>query len=117
VVHASPLPRGGAASARLALAWSSHRLLLWNAGTRWPRQHAAQPRGRDEKRPKQRAWYFERQADLRISDDQRRQARQAIDTNSEPPVGGLVTTARGEIAVRRPARFSATAHINARESA
>ena len=75
------------------------------------------PAARGEKRPKQRAWYFERQADLRISDDQRRQARQAIDTNSEPPVGGLVTTARGKIAVRRPARFSATAHVNARESA
>src|SRR5205807_8569744 len=46
VVDASLLPRGGAASARLALAWSSHRLLLWNAGARWPRQHAAQSRGR-----------------------------------------------------------------------
>jgi hypothetical protein len=28
VVDASLLPRGGTASARLALAWSSHRLLL-----------------------------------------------------------------------------------------
>src|SRR6266436_10073612 len=46
VVDASLLPRGGTASARLALAWSSHRLLLWNAGTRWTRQHAAQSRGR-----------------------------------------------------------------------
>src|SRR5258708_6112621 len=34
VVDASLLPRGGTASARLALAWSSHRLLLWNAGAR-----------------------------------------------------------------------------------
>src|SRR5215831_2178202 len=51
VVDASPLPRGATASARLALAWSSHRLLLWNAGTRWPRQHAAQSHGRGEKRP------------------------------------------------------------------
>jgi hypothetical protein len=48
VVDASLLARGGTASARLALAWSSQRLLLWNAGTRWPRQHAAQPRDRDE---------------------------------------------------------------------
>jgi hypothetical protein len=32
VADASLLPRGGTASARLALAWSSHRLLLWNAG-------------------------------------------------------------------------------------
>jgi hypothetical protein len=32
LVDASLLPRGGTASARLALAWSSHRLLLWNAG-------------------------------------------------------------------------------------
>src|SRR5882757_10513317 len=72
VVDASLLPRGGTASARLALAWSSHRLLLWNAGTRWPRQHAAQSRSRGEKRPGQRAWCFEPRADLRISDDQRR---------------------------------------------
>jgi hypothetical protein len=34
VTDASLLPRGATASARLALAWSSHRLLLWNAGTR-----------------------------------------------------------------------------------
>jgi hypothetical protein len=73
LVDASLLPRGGTASARLALAWSSHRLLLWNAGTRWPRQHAAQSRGPGEKRPGQRAWCFERRADLRISDDRRRQ--------------------------------------------
>src|SRR5580658_7771279 len=46
VVDASLLARGGTASTSLALAWSSHRLLLWNAGTQWPRQHAAQSRGR-----------------------------------------------------------------------
>jgi hypothetical protein len=74
VVDASLLPWGGTASARLALAWSSHRLLLWNAGTRWSQQHAARPRGRGEKRPEQRAWCFERRAGLRISDDRRRQA-------------------------------------------
>src|ERR1700730_13698260 len=51
VVDASLLPRGGTASAGLALAWSSHRLLLWNAATRWPRQHAAQSRGRGENVP------------------------------------------------------------------
>src|SRR5580692_1486561 len=72
VVDASLLPRGGTASASLALAWSSHRLLLWNAGTRWPRQHAAQSRGPGRERPWQRAWCFERRADLRISDDRRR---------------------------------------------
>ena len=55
LVDASLLPRGGTASARLALAWSSHRLLLWNAGARWPRQHAAQSRGRGEERPGRRA--------------------------------------------------------------
>src|SRR5260370_38952714 len=55
VVDASLLPRGGTASARLALAWSSHTLLLWNAGTRWPRQHAAQSRGRGEERPGHKA--------------------------------------------------------------
>jgi hypothetical protein len=31
-VVASLLPRGATASAYLALAWSNHRLLLWNAG-------------------------------------------------------------------------------------
>jgi hypothetical protein len=41
VANVSLLSRGGTASAPLALAWSSHRLLLWNAGARWPRQHAA----------------------------------------------------------------------------
>src|SRR6202034_1168298 len=56
VVDASPLPRGATASARLALAWSNHRLLLWNAGTQWPRHHAAQSRGRGEERPQHRAW-------------------------------------------------------------
>src|SRR5207248_10115707 len=38
---ASLLPRSGTASAGLALAWSSQRLLLWNAGARWPRRYAA----------------------------------------------------------------------------
>src|SRR5258708_24292712 len=110
VVDASLLPRGGTASARLALAWSSHRLLLRNAGTRWPRQHAAQSRARGEKRPEQRAWCFERRADLRISDDRRRQARQAIYTNPEPPAGGLGTTARGKAAAggRRGVRVTRT---------
>src|SRR5467141_1163453 len=51
VADASLLPRGGTASACLALAWSSHRLLLWNAGARWPRQYAAQSRGRGENVP------------------------------------------------------------------
>src|SRR5262252_1658164 len=45
VVDASLLPQGATASARLALAWSGHRLLLWNAGTQWPRQHAARSHG------------------------------------------------------------------------
>jgi len=31
-VDASLLPRGGTASDRLVLAWSSQKLLLWNAG-------------------------------------------------------------------------------------
>ena len=49
VADAPLLPRGGTASARLALAWSSHRLLLWNAGARWPRQRAVQSRGRNQR--------------------------------------------------------------------
>src|SRR5260221_4642773 len=32
VADGSLLPRGGRAGALLALAWSSHKLLLWNAG-------------------------------------------------------------------------------------
>jgi hypothetical protein len=44
VADASLIPRGGTASARLALAWSSQRLLLLYAEARWPRQHAAVPR-------------------------------------------------------------------------
>src|SRR5882672_7551296 len=55
VADASLIPRGGTASARLALAWSSQRLLLLNAGAWWPRQHAAQSRDRDEERPEHRA--------------------------------------------------------------
>jgi len=90
VVDASLLPRGGTASARLALAWSSHRLLLWNAGAPWPRQHAAHSRGRGEKRPKHRAWCPERRADLRISKDQRSGHRQASHAGQAPPAGGLV---------------------------
>src|SRR5258708_39997675 len=74
VADASLLRRGATASARLALAWSNHTLLLWNAGTPWPRQHAAQSRARGEERPRHRAWRFERRAGFRISDDQRRTA-------------------------------------------
>jgi hypothetical protein len=55
VADASLIPRGSTASARLALAWSSQRLLLLVAETRWPRQHAAQSCGRDEERPGHRA--------------------------------------------------------------
>src|SRR5690242_9143653 len=51
VVDVPLLPRGGTASARLALAWSSQRLLLWSAGARRPRQHAAQSRGRAKNVP------------------------------------------------------------------
>ena len=117
VVDASLLPQGGTASARLALARSSHRLLLWNAGPRWPRQHAAQSRGRGKERPGQRGWCCQRRADMRISDDRRGQARQAIYTNPEPPAGGLVTTARGKPTPGDRLSFSATAHVNARERA
>ena len=53
------LSRDGTASARLALAWSSHRLLLRDAGARWPRQHAAQSRCRGEERPEHKAWSFD----------------------------------------------------------
>ena len=45
------LPRGGTASARLALAWSSHKLLLRNAGHGGRGSMPHSPIGRDEKRP------------------------------------------------------------------
>ena len=88
LVDAALLPRGGTASARLALAWSSHRLLLWNAGTR---QHAEQSRGRGEERPEQRAWCFERRADLRISG---RSTQAGLLHDPERSAGELVTPAR-----------------------
>jgi hypothetical protein len=95
VADASLTPRGGTASARLALAWSSQRLLLWVAEARWPRQYAAQSRGRGDERPEHRAWCFVRRADLRISEDQRSGPRQGSHADPEPP-DGLVTTARGK---------------------
>jgi len=92
VVGASLLPRGATASACLALAWSSQRLLLWNAGARWPRQHGEQPRGLGGKRPGPRAWCCVRRTGLRISGDRR---WQAVDTSYEPPLDGLLAVARG----------------------
>ena len=91
VVDASPLPRGATASARLALAWSSQRLLLWNAATRWPRQHGTQspwPGGTS----RAEGLCFERRTGLRISGDRR---WQAVDTSYEPPLDGLLAVARG----------------------
>src|SRR5580693_9790168 len=67
VADASLIPRGGTASARLALAWSSQRLLLCVAEARGPRHYAVRSRGRDEERPEHRAWCSERRADMRIS--------------------------------------------------
>jgi hypothetical protein len=115
VVDASLLPRSATASARLALAWSNHRLLLWNTGTRRPRQHAAPSRGRGGKRPGHRAWRFEHRAGLWIFDDQRRLASAGLYTTPEPPVGELLTTAR-ESHGRTTARLSGTPHDNAYES-
>jgi hypothetical protein len=65
-----------------------------NARARWPRQHAAQSRGPGEERPEPKAWCFERRADLRLSEDRCSGPRQASHKDLEPPVGGLVTTAR-----------------------
>jgi hypothetical protein len=65
VADVSLLPRGGTASARLALAWSSHKLLLRNAEARWPRQHAAQSPVPGRETP-WRAWCSERRAGWRI---------------------------------------------------
>jgi hypothetical protein len=47
--HPSMVPRGGTASARLALAWSSHVLLLWNAahGRRGSMPHGPRTGARD----------------------------------------------------------------------
>src|SRR6185437_13800055 len=59
---------------------------------RWPRQHAAQPRGRGAERPGQVTCRFGRRAGLRISADRRSWPRQASHANPEPPTDGRVTT-------------------------
>jgi len=61
-----------------------------------PRQYAAQSRRPGEERPERRAWYFGtpgRLADLRGSTQQ---ASAGVYKDPEPPVGGLVATARGK---------------------
>jgi hypothetical protein len=94
VADASLLPRGGTASVRLSLAWSSQRLLLCNAEARWPRQHAAQSRGRDEERPE----HGPGASNTEPTCGSRRIDAACLDRRltrtPEPPVGGLVTTAR-----------------------
>src|ERR1700692_2950361 len=90
VVDASLLPRGGTASPRLALAWSSHRLLLWNAGTRWPRQHAAQSRGRDENVPGRGPGALHAEPTCGSPTIDASKPRQASYTNPQPPVGAPV---------------------------
>ena len=70
VADASLITRGGTASARLALAWSSQRPLLCVAGARWPRQYAGRSRERGEERPGPRGLVLRtpsRLADLRGS--------------------------------------------------
>src|SRR5580704_736614 len=105
VMDASLLPRGGTASARLALAWSSHRLLLWNAGARWPRQRAAHSRGRGEEPSRAQGLVLRtpsRLADLQGS------TQQASDSVSRGPgaAGGWAGNhGTGKVVVGRPARF------------
>jgi hypothetical protein len=55
-------------------------------------------------------------ANLRLSDDRHGQASQAVYTNPESPVGGLVTHGAGKVVAGQRARFSATDHDNAHES-
>src|ERR1700677_3525433 len=71
VVDAPLLPRGGTASTGLALAWSSHRLLLWNAAARCHGTCRKNPAAGARNVPGHTAWYLERRAGLRISKDQR----------------------------------------------
>src|SRR5439155_11530706 len=120
VADASLLPRGGTASARLALAWSSQRLLLVEC--RGPVATAAcrtVPRtGRGTSRAEGRC--FERRADSRICGDlrdQRSGPRQASHADPEPPAGGLMTTARWKVVVGRPVQFSGTSFILTRAGA
>src|SRR5215469_11401549 len=80
VVDASLLPRGATASARLALAWSSHRLLLWVPGHgghgSMPHSPAAGARN-----PEQRALCFGRRADCGSLTINAGGLRQAVHTN------------------------------------
>ena len=104
VADASLRPGGGTTSARLALAGSSHRLLLWNAGHpgRRLRQHgpangtANTPSGGgDAPAP----------ADVRPQVTRRSEPRRASGA-TEPTVGGDRGTEN--LLVGRPARFSSS---------
>ena len=112
VADAPLLPRDGTASARLALAWSSHKLLLWNAGARWPRQHAAQSHGRGRRTSPGRgpvASDAEPLADLRGST----QLATASVSRGPGAAGGWAGDHdTGKVVVGRPVRFPGASHDN-----
>src|SRR5262249_1776449 len=74
VAGASLLPRGATASAGRALAWSGEGLVRWKAGTRWPRQRAAQPRGAGENTTGHRPGALNAEPACGSPNDRRRQA-------------------------------------------
>jgi hypothetical protein len=88
VAVASLLRRGGTASALLALAWSSQKLLLWNAGHGG---HGSMPLSPTDgaKNVPAAGLKLRHLADLRISEDRPSWPRHA--SHAEPPTGGLVT--------------------------
>ena len=95
VAGAPLLPRGGTDSARLALAWSSHRLLLCTARPRWPRQHAAHSPAAGAKNVPGTGPSASN-AEPACGSPRINAASHASHAHPEPPVSGLVTTARGK---------------------
>ena len=110
VVDASLLPRGGRASARLALAWSSHRLLLWNAGHGG---HGSMPHSPAAGRVTSRAQGLVLRTPSRLADLQGSTQRASISATCSPGAAGRWAGdhGTGKVVVGRPARFLGTVHV------
>src|SRR6266571_5941193 len=113
---ASLLPGGGTASARLALAWSSQRLLLWNTGHggrgSMPHSPADGTRNVPSRGPGLRT--PSRLADLRGSTQ--RASNRPLTRTPEPPVVGCWPR-HGKVVAGRPVRFSGASLILTRARA
>jgi hypothetical protein len=93
VADAPLLLRDGPASAFLALAWSSQKLLLWNAGHQGHDSMPLSPTDGAMNVPNSGPVASDaKPAGLRISEDRRSWPWQASHADPEPPTGGLTTT-------------------------